>query len=504
MINSGRSLGDNRVDWRTVTLALKVAARQNRDVIIIAADSAPPTDTSRTFIAEALTAARAAGRSACLLGASTTAAVATTTTSTTPVCIAALNITGTVTAVTLTTSGCVAADASVAFDAATAYNFAPLFYILSAADVAFLTSSEGVEAVSAAGATRPTKPAEEIVVPIEAAAGVLATRGRLIGVLPGAGVFTLGALDGSVRPAPKRGSIFAHVLPVAALGAVPSYATGHARVGLLGNPSDGYGGKTMSVTIANFKAEAWVTPTPGVKGVTLIPHAIYDPLRVPSLAALSLIAQREGYSGGIRLMAATLNRFQQWVTARGVVLPKGGFAVRYHTTVPRQVGLAGSSAIVTALVRALLSFFGYGTEEGAASLGLSRDLLPAFVLAIEGEELGIVAGLQDRVVQSYQCAVHMNFDPAGIAQRGHGAYTRVAKSALPPIFLAYAADPSDSGRIHAPIKQRWLAGDVEVSTKSRNGFVFLCLSLNSNYLCCCTFASYVPPPHPLPPPIPLF
>ena len=56
----------------------------------------------------------------------------------------------------------------------------------------------------------------------------------------------------------------------------------------------------------------------------------------------------------------------------------------------------------------------------------------------------------------------MNFDPALIKQRGYGAYTPIPLASLPPLFLAYAADPSDSGRIHAPIKQRWLAGDQEV------------------------------------------
>ena len=468
MINSGRTLGDNRVDWSTVTLALKAATRlnggANRDVILIAADSAPALDAPFTFIADALAAARAEGRSACFLGAPTTSAAAFTTIPAAPVCVAAFDTaTNNVAALSLTTSGAAAAGVDASFAEAAAHAFAPLFYVLSAPDVDFLLSPEGVTAVAAAGATHPTGASEEVVVPLEAAAGVLASRGRLVGLQ--SGTFSLGALDGTARPSPKKGSVFAHVLPAAALGAIPSYATGHARVGLLGNPSDGYGGKTMAVTVANFKAEAWVTPTPGVKGVTLIPHAVYDPLRVPSLAALSLIAAREGYSGGLRLMAATLNRFHQWCAAKGVTLPSGGFAVRYHTTIPRQVGLAGSSAIVTALVRALLKFFGYGSEAAAAAIGLSRDLLPAFVLAIEGEELGIVAGLQDRVVQSYQCAVHMDFHPAGIAKRGHGAYTKVAKGALPPIFLAYAADPSDSGRIHAPIKQRWLAGDKEVREK---------------------------------------
>ena len=61
----------------------------------------------------------------------------------------------------------------------------------------------------------------------------------------------------------------------------------------------------------------------------------------------------------------------------------------------------------------------------------------------------------------------MDFSPALIAAQGHGAYTRIPCAALPPLFLAYAADPSDSGRIHAPIKQRWLAGDEGVIAAMR-------------------------------------
>jgi len=62
----------------------------------------------------------------------------------------------------------------------------------------------------------------------------------------------------------------------------------------------------------------------------------------------------------------------------------------------------------------------------------------------------------------------MNFDPSLVKQRGYGEYTPIPLSSLPPLFLAYAADPSDSGRIHAPIKQRWLAGDQEVVKAMNN------------------------------------
>lgn len=44
-------------------------------------------------------------------------------------------------------------------------------------------------------------------------------------------------------------------------------------------------------------------------------------------------------------------------------------------------------------------------------------------------------------------------------------------SSLPPFWLAYLRDPSDSGRIHSNVRQRWLSG-----THSHHH----CASLQSN------------------------
>jgi hypothetical protein len=41
-------------------------------------------------------------------------------------------------------------------------------------------------------------------------------------------------------------------------------------------------------------------------------------------------------------------------------------------------------------------------------------------------------------------------------------YTRMNAEDLPPLLLIYTDNPSDSGAVHSPVRQRWLAGDVEV------------------------------------------
>jgi hypothetical protein len=64
-------------------------------------------------------------------------------------------------------------------------------------------------------------------------------------------------------------------------------------------------------------------------------------------------------TGGLRLLQAALHRFFLHCRRNDVDLPGDrGFTAHYHTTVPRQVGLAGSSAIVTAFMKAVLAFYG--------------------------------------------------------------------------------------------------------------------------------------------------
>ena len=48
-----------------------------------------------------------------------------------------------------------------------------------------------------------------------------------------------------------------------------------------------------------------------------------------------------------------------------------------------------------------------------------------WALQVETEELGITAGLQDRVVQVLNGCISMNFDRDAIASTGNGIYERI-------------------------------------------------------------------------------
>lgn len=94
---------------------------------------------------------------------------------------------------------------------------------------------------------------------------------------------------------------------------------------------------------------------------------------------------------------------------------------------------------------------------------LAKEVQPQFILDVEKSELHISAGLQDRVIQVYQGLVFMDFSKDLMENQGHGLYSYLKpQQKLPKIFLAYLTDPSDSGRIHSDVYQRWENGDSQV------------------------------------------
>ena len=234
--------------------------------------------------------------------------------------------------------------------------------------------------------------------------------------------------------------------------------TAYARIGILGNPSDGFFGKTIAATIANFSARVtlWESPT-----LHIVPHPVHDPAEFPSLDVLRDTAIQNGYYGGMRLLFAACKRFSQYCLENGVSLPDRCFTIAYETDIPRQVGLAGSSAIVTAAIKALMEF--YGVDEKS----LPKPIQPNLVLDVEMQELAIAAGLQDRVVQVYGGCMFMDFSRELMKGRGYGEYDRLDVTLLPPMYLAWDSHPSDSGRIHSDVRTRFRDGDPEVVAAMR-------------------------------------
>ncbi|MBI3923648.1 MAG: hypothetical protein HY318_19670, partial [Armatimonadetes bacterium] len=234
----------------------------------------------------------------------------------------------------------------------------------------------------------------------------------------------------------------------------------YARIGLIGNPSDGYFGKTISCCIRNFSAEVtlWESPT-----LQITPNPQHDPTEFESLHQLQEIAKRDGYYGGIRLLFATCKKFKEYCDLRGLDLPQRNFTLSYDTDIPRQVGLGGSSAIIVALFHCLMEF--YSITESHIPLPVQ----PNIILSVERQELEITAGLQDRVIQVYGGTVFMDFNRELMERQHYGDYLRMDSRRLPPLFLAYSDNgsssypgSSESGRILSNLRFRYESGDPEV------------------------------------------
>ncbi len=238
----------------------------------------------------------------------------------------------------------------------------------------------------------------------------------------------------------------------------------YARAGLLGNPSDGFFGKTIAVSVRNFGASVTLYPSPELH----IEPQPQDGSVFRSLHHLRDAVSTLGYHGGVPLVKAAIKKFAEYCEAEHIRLPNHNFSIRYNTSIPRQVGLSGSSAIIVATFRALMQFY---------QVEIPLPVLPNLVLATESEELGITAGLQDRVIQCYEGCVYMNFDRSIMDQQGYGAYESLDSRLLPKLYIAYNTDLSkQSGRIHNDVRARWLKGEelvvdtlAEIADLARQG-----------------------------------
>ncbi len=227
-------------------------------------------------------------------------------------------------------------------------------------------------------------------------------------------------------------------------------ATAYARAGLVGNPSDGYFGKTISISVRNFAAKASLYESAELE---IVP-SFRDRSRYPSVRDLVEDVKAHGYYGGIRLMKAAIRRFVDYCDGHGITLPDKNFSIRYRSTIPRHLGLAGSSALVTATLRCLMEFY---------KVEIPKPIQPNVILSVENQELKIAAGLQDRVIQVYEGCVFMNFDKALMQSRGCGDYEKLDPGLLPKLFIAYRTDLAEgSETFHNTIRDRWLAGEPEV------------------------------------------
>ncbi len=143
-------------------------------------------------------------------------------------------------------------------------------------------------------------------------------------------------------------------------------------------------------------------------------------------------------------MKAVAKLFFLYCREKSIPLPQKNFTVRDTSNIPRLVGLSGSSAICTAMLKALQQF--YGVE-------VPLEYAPTLCLEAERDELDIQCGLQDRVIQMYGGCVFMDFEKSLVESTGHGRYERLDPALLPRLYVAYDPKRAEvSGKYHKKLR----------------------------------------------------
>ena len=222
--------------------------------------------------------------------------------------------------------------------------------------------------------------------------------------------------------------------------------TAYPRAALVGNPSDGYHGKTIAFVFRNYSAEVELYETPELE---LLP-AKRDDNRFGNLEELAADVALYAYSGAIRLLKAAAKIFLDHCHRNRLKLEAKNFTMRYRSSIPNRLGLAGSSAIITAAMRAMFRFYGLTVEPA---------VLANLVLATERDELNIPAGLQDRVAQAYNTPVYMDFDREHMLRHGVGRYEKIEIPADLNLYVAYRTDLAEGSEVlHSRLRGDFEAG----------------------------------------------
>ena len=227
-------------------------------------------------------------------------------------------------------------------------------------------------------------------------------------------------------------------------------ARSFARAGFLGNPSDGYFGKTISFTFTSFFVDLRLTESSRLR---FVPGEV-DDATFESPKHLVRDLRLYGYYGGIRMLKAVSKLFFEYCEEHALAIPAENFTAEYKINIPRLVGLSGSSAICSAMLKALMEFYG---------VKIPLEDQPTLVMSAEREELGIACGLQDRVAQIYNGVTYMDFARDLVESTGHGAYERLDPSLMPNLYIAY--DPrraEESGKAHKKVKKLFQQHDSDV------------------------------------------
>lgn len=227
------------------------------------------------------------------------------------------------------------------------------------------------------------------------------------------------------------------------------HASAPGRGGIIGNPSDIYGGTVVSCSITE-RAEAVVSASPRL---ILDIYGHYQ-----QIMSEDDLQPQEGleYLDIAKAMWRFLRRSEY--VEQGLLDPAATFNLRAQSTIPLKAGCAGSTAMLLVMLAATLRHLDIHTE---------RHELAELARRIERHEMNIACGFQDHYMVVFggcNCV-----DLRGKADHAEGKeapYATVESLTLDverlPFVLANTGIQRHSGAFHAPTRKQWEAGDPDL------------------------------------------
>ena len=246
----------------------------------------------------------------------------------------------------------------------------------------------------------------------------------------------------------------------------PVVASAPGRAGLLGNPSDMYGGTVIAVAVPR---RAFVSIRPAARlrllaldaGLELTVQSPDDLRLAPPPAAAGAARMHPADLAEAR-RATYLNVLKAVVAAQG--MQDDHIEIRCWSDVPPGAGLSSSSALLVAALYATNTWLG-------------RDPPPhqfaETAREIEFSRMGITCGFQDFYATTFGGLTCMDFrdkeqwrgpdvDPLATVE------PLLEPDVALPLVLAHTGRQRDSGETHRPLRSRWVEGDRAVREAMRS------------------------------------
>jgi galactokinase/mevalonate kinase-like predicted kinase len=214
-------------------------------------------------------------------------------------------------------------------------------------------------------------------------------------------------------------------------------ASAPGRAGIIGNPTDGYGG-------------------------TLISCAIDRRATVTLSEAEKTVIENEGLQCALHIPDDYRNRGDVFDIAKSVLRFFNLYDRKLHITIatdiPKQAGLAGSTAVLSALLRAVMAYL---------NIEINNYMFAEINRSVELNHMKMQCGYQDAYMTTFGGLNYLDFrgkehyrewdeeDYGTVEPLGE----RVGRL---PFVIAHTGVSHVSGDVHRPLRERWMEGDLAV------------------------------------------